>query len=108
MNRHWPMWLLIGTVLLVLYLPIFPVLTLSTQGDAVGSWTLAWYQELWNTAIILRALRTTAVVALIVGLLSSALGLIAARSIRELKIPRIILLTMLLPLFIPRVSMGLA
>jgi ABC-type spermidine/putrescine transport system permease subunit II len=36
------------------------------------------------------------------------LGLLAALSIRELGIPRIILLAMLLPLFIPGVSMGLA
>ena len=107
-RRSWPMWLLIGAVLLILYFPIFPVLVLSVRGDAAGEWTLRWYQELWQTALILRALRTTAIIALIVGVAASVLGLVAAMAIRELGIPRLILLAMLLPLFIPGVSMGLA
>ncbi|MGQ0485394.1 MAG: ABC transporter permease [Hyphomicrobiales bacterium] len=102
------MWLLIGAVLLILYMPIVPVLVLSIRGDAAGEWTMRWYDELWRTAVILRALRTTAVVALIVGVVASVLGLVAALSIRELGIPRLILLAMLLPLFVPGVSMGLA
>lgn len=107
-RRTWLMWLLIGAVLLILYMPIVPVLVLSIRGDAAGEWTLRWYHDLWQTALILRALRTTAVVALIVGVIASVLGLVAALSIRELGIPRLILLAMLLPLFIPGVSMGLA
>lgn len=102
------MWLLIGAVLLILYMPIVPVLVLSIRSDAAGEWTLRWYHDLWQTALILRALRTTAVVALIVGVVASVLGLVAALSIRELGIPRLILLAMLLPLFVPGVSMGLA
>jgi ABC-type spermidine/putrescine transport system permease subunit II len=107
-RRTWPMWLLIGAVLLILYMPIVPVLVLSIRGDVAGEWTLRWYHDLWQTALILRALRTTAVLALIVGVVASVLGLVAALSIRELGIPRLILLAMLLPLFIPGVSMGLA
>jgi spermidine/putrescine transport system permease protein len=102
------MWLVIGAVLVILYMPVVPVLIQSIQGETAGAWTLRWYQELWNTAIILKALRTTALIALIVGALASVLGLVAALSIRELRIPRLILLAMLLPLFIPGVSMGLA
>lgn len=102
------MWLLIGAVLLILYMPIVPVLALSIRGDAAGEWTMRWYDELWQTAAILRALRTTAVIGLIVGVVASVLGLVAALSIRELGIPRLILLAMLLPLFVPGVSMGLA
>ena len=105
---NWPMWLLVGAILAILYLPIAPVLIQSIQGDAPGEWTLQWYQELWQTALILRALRTTAIIALIVGVAASLLGLVAAMAIRELGLPRIILLAMLLPLFIPGVSMGLA
>ena len=102
------MWLLIGAILSILYLPIVPVLVQSIQGEEAGEWTLQWYQELWQTALILRALRTTAIVALIVGVAASLLGLVAAMAIRELGLPRIILLAMLLPLFIPGISMGLA
>jgi len=107
-GRNWPMWLLIGAILAMLYMPIVPVLVLSVQGEVAGEWTLRWFGELWRTAIILGALRTTALVAAAVALLSTLLGLIAAMSIRELGIPRLILLVMLLPLFIPGVSMGLA
>lgn len=107
-RRTWPMWLLIGAILLILYMPIVPVLVQSVRGDAAGEWTLRWYDQLWQTAIILRALRTTAVIALIVAAVASVLGLVAALSIRELGIPRLILLAMLLPLFVPGVSMGLA
>ena len=64
--------------------------------------------ELLRTDIVLRAIRTTAIVGIIVAALSSALGLLAAISIREFGLPRLILLCMLLPLFIPGVSMGLA
>ena len=107
-KSHWPMWLLIGLVLFVLYMPIVPVLILSVRGEAVGEWTLRWYYELSQTTMILKALRTTAIIAGLVGALATVLGLLAALSIRELGIPRIILLAMLLPLFIPGVSMGLA
>lgn len=107
-KRHWPMWFLIGLVLFVLYMPIVPVLVLSVRGEAAGEWTLRWYYELSQTAMILKALRTTAIIAGLVGALATVLGLLAALSIRELGIPRIILLAMLLPLFIPGVSMGLA
>ncbi len=102
------MWLLIGAVVAILYMPIAPVLVLSVRGDGAGEWTLRWFGELWRTAIILGALRTTALVAAVVALLSTVLGLVAALSIRELGVPRLILLVMLLPLFIPGVSMGLA
>ena len=107
-TRTWPMWFLIGVVLTILYVPVIPVLLLSFRGVSAGEWTLRWYGELWQTALILRALQTTAAIALIVGLLATVLGLIAALSIRELGIPRLILLAILLPLFIPGVSMGLA
>ena len=107
MKKHWPMWLLIGVVLFILYMPIVPVLLLSVNGEA-GEWTWRWYYELAQTALILKALRTTAIIAVLVMALATFLGLLAALAIRELGIPRLILLAMLLPLFIPGVSAGLA
>ena len=73
-----------------------------------GEWTLRWYGELWRTPLIVGAFRASAMVAVMVGILAPLLGLLAALSIRELGMPRLILLIMLLPLFIPGVSMGLA
>ena len=79
-----------------------------SQGNDAGEWTLAWYGELMRTPLIVGALRTTALVAAMVALLTPLLALLAAQSIRELGFPRLILLAMLLPLFIPGVTMGLA
>jgi spermidine/putrescine transport system permease protein len=106
--RRWPLWLLIALILALLYVPLVPSLVASLQGAGPGDWTLRWYGELWRTPLILSAFRTSALVAILVGLLAPLLGLLAALSIRELGLPRLILLAMLLPLFIPGVSMGLA
>jgi spermidine/putrescine transport system permease protein len=106
--RSWPMWFLIGLVLILLYLPLVPPLLQSVQGSETGQLSFVWYAELFHTQLIAHALRTTVGVALIVGAVAPILGLLAALSIRELGLPRLILLAMLLPLFIPGVSMGLA
>ena len=103
----WPVWVLIVVVLVLLYAPTIPVIALSFT-DAQGNPSLAGYAELLRTDIVMKALRTTALVGVAVAVLAPLLGLLAALSIRELGIPRLILLCMLLPLFIPGVSMGLA
>jgi spermidine/putrescine transport system permease protein len=106
--RSWPMWFLVGLVLVLLYVPLVPPLVQSVEDGEAGQLTFAWYGELFRTPLIAQALRTTIGVALIVGAVTPTLGLLAALSIRELGLPRLILLAMLLPLFIPGVSMGLA
>lgn len=103
----WPVWVLIVLVLGMLYAPTIPVIALSFT-DAQGSISVAGYAELLRTDIVMKALRTTALVGVGVAVLATVLGLLAALSIRELGIPRLVLLCMLLPLFIPGVSMGLA
>jgi ABC-type spermidine/putrescine transport system permease subunit II len=102
------MWLIIGTTLAFLYMPLFPALLLSVRGEGGEEFSLSRFHELWRIPLVMNALRTTAAVALAVGLITPILGLLAALSIRELRMPRLILLIMLLPLFIPGVSMGLA
>lgn len=106
--RYWPVWILIVLVLAILYAPTIPVIILSFADAGHGGFSLAGYAQLFQTDLIMKALRTTAIVGVIVALLASALGLLAALSIRELGVPRLILLVILLPLFIPGVSMGLA
>ncbi len=86
----------------------FRSLVASLAGARPGEWTLRWYGELWRTPLVLSAFRSSALVALLVGILAPLLGLLAALAIRELRVPRLILLAMLMPLFIPGVSMGLA
>jgi ABC-type spermidine/putrescine transport system permease subunit II len=63
---------------------------------------------MWRNPLLTSAMATTVKVGLIVALITPILALAAAMAIRELRLPRLILLLMLVPLFIPGVSMGLA
>ena len=103
-------WLAIGLVLLVLYLPLVPPLFFSFVPEASGgaSFTLRWYGEMWQNPLLTGAMLTSLMAGLIVAAVTPVLALAAAMAIRELKAARLILLVMLLPLFIPGVSMGLA
>jgi ABC-type spermidine/putrescine transport system permease subunit II len=101
-------WVTIAAILVFLYLPLIPPILLSLQGGGASEWTLTWYGELLRTPLIVEAVRATVIVAMIVAVLTPLLALLAAQSIRELGMPRLILLAMLLPLFIPGISMGLA
>jgi ABC-type spermidine/putrescine transport system permease subunit II len=100
----------IALVFLVLYLPLVPpiLFSLVPDGADAGGVTLRWYAEMWRNPLLARAMVTSLEAAIIVAIVTPALALIAAMAIRELKAPRLILLLMLLPLFIPGVSMGLA
>jgi ABC-type spermidine/putrescine transport system permease subunit II len=100
------MWLFIAAILVLLYLPLLPPLLFSVRGDA-GALTLRWYGEMWRNPLLVGSIQTSLVVALLTGLLTPALALLAALAVRELRIPRLIMALVLLPLFIPAVSMGL-
>jgi len=100
----------IGIVFLMLYLPLLPpvLFSLAPEGGAVAGPTLRWYGELWRNSLLTSAMATSLEAALIVAVVTPLLALLAAMAIRELRAPRLILLLMLLPLFVPGVSMGLA
>jgi spermidine/putrescine transport system permease protein len=104
------MWAFIALVLAFLYLPLLPPLFFSLDsGDPQApQWTLRWYRELWKNPVLVGAVKTTLLIGVIVAVVTPVLGLLAAFAIRELGLPRLTLLLMLLPLFIPGVSMGLA
>ena len=102
----WLVWPLIAVVLALLYLPLVPPLLFSVSSDA--GWTMRWYPELFRTPLVLASMRTTVVLGAVVALLAPVLGLLAAMAVREFQAKRLVLLLMLLPLFIPGVSMGLA
>ena len=105
-------WLAVAAVLGVLYLPLVPPLLFSVGAggsSAAGeALTLRWYASLPNSPVLVGALGTTLVVAFVTALAAPALGLLAAMAVRELRLSRVILLLVLLPLFIPGVSMGIA
>jgi spermidine/putrescine transport system permease protein len=109
--KNWLIWSAIGAVLVLLYLPLLPPILFSLAPENVAdgaSPTLRWYAEMWRNPLLTGAIVTSVEAALIVAIVTPALGLAAAMAIRELKLPRLILGIILLPLFVPAVSMGLA
>lgn len=109
MAKHRTAWIVIGLILVILYLPMIPPLFFSLAPDGTeGGLTLRWYQEIWRNPLLTRAMGTSALAGLIVACITPVLALAASMAIREFKAARLILLIMLLPLFIPGISMGLA
>ena len=102
-------WAFIGAALLVLYGPLLPPLLvlLGADGDA-GRWGLRSSRELWDNTLLVGGVWNSLRVGALVGIVTPPLALLAAMAVRELRRPRLIVLTVLLPLFIPGVSMGLA
>ena len=100
-------WGYILLVLAFLYVPLIPPVLFSLAGGAgaSGGWTLRWYREMWRNPILSSSMITTLEIGAVVAVAATVLGLAAAMAIRELRIPRLVLLLMLLPLFIPGVSM---
>jgi len=70
--------------------------------------TLRWYRELGSNPLLVGGIENSLLVALVVGLVTPPLALLAAMAVRELGVPRLVVLVVLLPLFIPGVSLGLA
>ncbi|MFP5406300.1 MAG: ABC transporter permease [Gammaproteobacteria bacterium] len=106
------MWAWTAGALVLLYLPMLPppIFSLGDKGVAYALRhpSLAAYGEIWGQPVLLQAIRNSFGVAMVVGLVTPMLAVLAAMAVRELRIPRVVLLLTLLPLFIPGVSMGLA
>ena len=108
-------WIFTMVVLIFLYAPLVPPLILSTtaryqfgQITDEPAFTLRWYVEMWSNPILVDSFETSVIVAVIVGAVTPALALLAAMAVRELRIRRLIIILMLLPLFVPGISMGIA
>ena len=103
-----------GLLLVVglLYLPLFPPLATSVSPTGrqpdLSEPTLRWYVELPNNPTLVGSIETSAKVAALAGLITPLLALGAAMAVRELRRPRLVVLLLLAPLFIPGVSLGLA
>jgi ABC-type spermidine/putrescine transport system permease subunit II len=105
-------WSGIGLVLLILYLPLVPPFLFSFSGDGTISGlatpTWRWYAELPNNPLLPRSVGTTLLVGFIVALVTTLLALLGAMAVRRSRSKRLLLMMLLLPLFIPGVSLGLA
>jgi ABC-type spermidine/putrescine transport system permease subunit II len=102
-------WCGLIAVLFVIYLPLVPPILFSvTPAEPGGVVTLQWYLALWRDPVLVSAIGTSLEVGIVVAAAATILGLGAAMAIRSLRVPRFVLALMLLPLFVPGVSMGLA
>lgn len=113
-GRH-ALWAFTIVALLFLYAPLVPPLVLSTTaryqfGQISGEpeFTLRWYIEMWRNPILVDSFEASVIIAMIVGVITPLLAILAAMAVRELPIRRLIVILMLLPLFVPGISMGLA
>jgi ABC-type spermidine/putrescine transport system permease subunit II len=100
-------WAGLGLVLLFLYAPLVPPAIHSFAGAGAGG-PFRNYAAIFADERLMRALRTSLTVGLLVALLAPLLALLAAEAVRAWRIPRLIIAIMLLPLFVPGISMGLA
>ena len=105
-------WCYATAVLALLYLPLLPPLLTSVsptgRNPALSGLSFKWYGDLGNSPVMVGSIETSILVALLTGLITPLLALCAAMAVRELRIPRLVLLLMLMPLFIPGVTLGLA
>ena len=96
----------------LLYLPLLPPLATSVSPTGrqpdLSEPTLRWYAALPDNPTLVGSIETSVKVAAIAGLVTPLLALGAAMAVRELRRPRLVVLLLLAPLFIPGVSLGLA
>ena len=100
-------WNLLALVLVFLYAPLVPPALNSFR--AVGDEGLfSNYAAILSDARLMAAGRTSVIVGLLVALISPLLALLAAEAVRVWHIPRLVLGVILIPLFVPGISMGVA
>lgn len=96
-------------VLLFLYAPLLPPAVKSFSGpDIATGGLLANYAAILEDARLLKAVRVSAIVGLLTAIIAPLLALIAAQAVRSWRRPRLIIGILLVPLFVPGVSMGVA
>ena len=100
-------WGLLALVLLFLYAPLVPPAIKSFSGAAIqAGGPLDNYRAILDDARLLKAARVSLVVGLMTAIIAPLLALLAAQAVRSWGLPRLIVGIMLIPLFVPGVSMG--
>jgi putative spermidine/putrescine transport system permease protein/spermidine/putrescine transport system permease protein len=95
-------------VILFLYAPLLLPLVLAFKDPVTGSSTLNNFFAVLSDGTLLEGLQNSLYLALIVAVAAPILGLSAAQAVRTFRVPRLIMTIILLPLFIPGVSMGVS
>lgn len=100
-------WAFVGLVLAFLYAPLIPpaVNSFSNLGD---QGLFAHYGAILDDRRLMTAARVSLTVGVAVALIAPLLALLAAEAVRVWRMPRLILGVILIPLFVPGISMGVA
>lgn len=100
-------WSLVALVLVFLYAPLVPP-AINSFRDVGDDGMFANYSAILSDGRLMAAGRTSLIVGLLVALISPLLALLAAEAVRVWRIPRLVLGVILIPLFVPGISMGVA
>ncbi len=98
-------WGFVLLCLLFLYAPLLPPMIRSLDGEG-GAFSA--YGAIMADAVLMEGIRNTALVGVLVAIIAPMLALALAQALRAWGRPRLILALVMLPLFVPGVSMGVA
>jgi spermidine/putrescine transport system permease protein len=101
-------WAFLGLVLLFLYAPLVPPAIRSFAGLPAKAGLFLNYAAIAEDARLMQALQTSLMVGLLVAVITPPLALLAAEAVRVWRAPRLIIALLLIPLFVPGISMGVA
>jgi putative spermidine/putrescine transport system permease protein/spermidine/putrescine transport system permease protein len=112
MTRHKALslvpWLFVALCLVFLYAPLVPPAVNSFTGLKPDQGLLANYAAILSDGRLVQAAKTSAIVGALVATITPLLALVAAEAVRVWRVPRLVLGIVLIPLFIPGISMGVA
>ncbi len=94
----------------VMFLPLFSFNESIYIAFPIKSWTLKWYQEMWNNEPLLAALMNSVRVGAVTSIFSTFLGIFGAKAVTRYRIPGQgpLVTVIMAPLVIPGVILGVA
>lgn len=101
-------WVFVVLVLVLLYAPLLPPAVNSFSGIGELQSMFVHYQAILTDQRLMAAAKTSALVGLLVAVITPLLALVAAEAVRVWRVPKLILGVVLIPLFVPGISMGVA
>ncbi|MCP1337065.1 ABC transporter permease [Futiania mangrovi] len=104
----WAAWGFVALVLVFLYAPLIPPAVNSFEGAGGDKGLFVNYAAILTDQRLVAAGRISLTVGLLVALISPLLALLAAEAVRVWRIPKLVLGVLLIPLFVPGISMGVA
>lgn len=100
-------WLYLAIVLVFLYLPLVPPV-LNSLALGPDASLFSHYRAITQSSILMEGIRKTWLLGVLTALITPLFALAIAAAIRAWKVPRLLVGLILIPLFVPGVSMGVA